>query len=90
MKITKTKLKQIIREEIQRLKEINLRTFKDKSGDVIYIIPKVKFTGKIQKDIEATLEITGEFLYSDLGSNEGITDRNKNIVYWGTDVQDNL
>jgi len=94
MKLTKTQLKQIIREEILSLHEEvtpdKLETFRDVDKDTIYIIPKVKFTGNIKKDIEATLEITGEFLYADLGTDEGITDKKKKIVYWGSDVQDNL
>ena len=69
---------------------MNLKTFKDKDGDVVYVIPNVKFTGNINKDIKATLKTTGKFLYNKLGSNEGVTDKGKNIIYWGADVQDSL
>jgi hypothetical protein len=70
---------------------LKLRTFKSDS-DIVYIIPGVRFTGNIARDV-ARIEENDEladFLWGDLQSSEGISDSARRIIYWGADVQDHV
>lgn len=75
-------------------------TYTDDEGDTIYVLP-VRFTGNIDADLESlwyghdwdgTRHVPPhdmqEFLYGELGSDEGISDSSREHVYWGSDVQD--
>jgi len=102
MKITKSHLIKIIKEEIAIARENvtlgqgdfakTLTTHVDGDGDTIYTIPGVSLTGDIQADINMLNgdEDMANWLWGELGSDEGITDKTGNIVYWGSDVQDHL
>ena len=63
----------------------------DSDGDLVFVLDMTfssdSFQGKVDQAIEAGYE---EFLHSELGTDNGITDSNKEEILWGSDVQDHL
>ena len=64
-------------------------TYKDDDGDIVYNIPYAAKTLPDLIEVAKDEEDLMDFLYSNLGSNEGVKTSDGN-VYWGADVQDHL
>lgn len=65
------------------------KTTHDEDGDLLYVLP-VQLTGNIESDLQSMMqdENIANFLWGELGSDEGITDESGQHIYWGADVQD--
>ena len=69
-----------------------IESFMDDDGDAVYVLdiefaPDSSFEDKIKLMKDSGYD---DFLYTGLGSNEGITDKNMEEYLWGQDVMDHL
>ena len=79
-------------EEVEEAIEDDIASSEDRYGDMKHIIPGVRFTGDIERDVKTMEENEelGDWLYGELGSGDVVTDSEGRVEYTGADVQDYL
>jgi hypothetical protein len=72
--------------------EDDITSSEDRYGDMKHVIPGVRFTGDIERDVKTMEENEelGDWLYGELESGDVITDSEGRVEYTGADVQDYL
>jgi len=80
-------------ENVETIKYEKIEPTTDEEGSTVHWFhdEEVEFTDNIEQTIQSIIDNGYEdFLYSELGSEEGIMSPDEKIVYWGSDIQDYL